>query len=938
MDVDAGVDAMKNYDDLLDEKLNVSVTSFMPCKNSGLVNGLVVLYENNYKPISHPIVSYCMLSKKPYFTCCTYAADVECVSRHICSFIPVIIGSRLDKRIIKYLYPDEDPDSYDISNLYGTIYIDSSYCFSNLLTNRKELIHRVKRSSLPEVHELFIYDVDERGHKISMDNSGVITYRNRSGRDEVIPRFQPDDDSPFKLDGKFSIDDQHLMLHHIHEAFGRLYEYRINIDSLANKNIMSPVNILYKAIQYSRRNNSDVAKFMKFGMIEKFASLQISYQMHSKSRNGGVGSNFLHVDATKFNMAADTKRKADEDGDFVAKRQKLDNDPEDMEKIAKQSKNNKKKTYSRASSTIHESFNFKKIQPNQLGAISRTWYRHVVRPIPKNVPNIPIDTEFFICMAEKSMSIDSPNRWMVLLDDIYISNHLHNAKYMDINSLLLNCLAAGYFVQVDPDCELVRECCVVMVNGGLLTRFVLAANIDCEKLFFYIKSLHPFVEVYTTMRFMMLNLTDGIPFRRLSLGDQCSVFVSPLELMTSMKRFRNLENLNVLGPNCPDDIKNMLAYVTPSKLMSIVYFRNRFDNSKTLKFFPLTTENTCAFIDHIRCGKTQLYDPKESLIGANVIFSSNPQLTGDGYIISDQLASSVNICKRYCIEFQTNLDETNFIWPKTSIAKRTRNIYSSLGTTVIARKILVFEMIKFGSRLKYKIFPQIRLKIHEKNLSNHQVWAYRVEYWDDNCESFNENFNLSVICTTTNCRKKEKAVNVSVIAGFSDNNFDFKLSEMCGQKGIAVRQNTERFQRMFKLPSRPDVVSSVFSIVGRSPLIQLKCVARNSVSNSNILYGQYKYGILKNITSSVCSYNPMRIDWSLGKVLAFNNCCRTLYKIQQDSMRDTEKGKILPVNAHRALALMGIIKCSVHFTDTFDNNLRSLVHVTRKDFELMKKK
>lgn len=1014
--MDAAEEAMNNYDALMDELSNDIVESFMPCRYSGLQNGIRILYRSNYDSNNHPVVFYCSLMKKPYFTCCTYKANVECVARHVCSFLPVIIGSKLDRKIVKHLYPTSEYDKCDISDLYGTIYIDSPYCFSNLLTNRKELIHRIKRNCLPEVYELFIYDQDERGHKLSMDNSGVIVYRNRSGKDEVISQFNSKTSQRFKLEGNFSIDERHLMLHHIHEAFNRLYEHRINIDSLCNKNIMSPVNILHKAIQYSRRNDTDVAKFMKFGMIEKFASLQISYQTHNNSRNNAITSNYK-VDAAKFNMTTPAVKRNIPDNNESVKRLKSSHEttsifqfpttkPPTHDTTINQStsfpspqymalisplpehftttisppttpqyitpttpehlttpqyitpasplpeylttvspvphtkvKDATKKKKGSKSLTVHESFNFKKIQPNQLGAISRTWYRHVVRPIPKNVPNIPIDTEFFLCMAEKSMSIDSPNRWMVLLDDIFISNHLYGARYMDINTLLVTCHYGGYFVLLDEDIELIpKDCIVVMVNGGLLTRFVLAANVDNEKLFFYLKTLNPFIEVYMTQSFLMLNQTDGIPFRRISVGNQV-VFVSPLELMTSMRRFRSLQYLDVLGPNCPPEIKDMIAYVTPSKLMSIVYFRNRFDNINGVKFFPLMTENTCAFIDNIANENHNLYNKEQSIIKANVLYSSNPQLTGDGYIMSDQIKSCVKICKRYSIEFTTNLDKTNFIWPQEDIRQRTRNIYNSFGM-VIARRILVMNIIKFGTRLSYKIFPQIRLKIHEKNIGKGQVWAYRIEYWDDNCESFDDNFQLSVISTTTNCRRKEKIVHVAVIASFNDYNFDFKLSEMCGQKGIAVRQDTSRFQQIHKLPSKPDVVSSIFSVIGRSPLIQLKCLAAHlklpydkEPYTPRILYGSHNYGILKNITSSVNSYNPMRIDWSLGKVLVFNNCCRALYRIQQDSVCDHEKGKVLTTDAHRAMALMGIIKCCVRFEDEFGNHLNTMLHLRRQQYD-----
>lgn len=958
---EAGKDMMDNYNLLMDENKNEFVESFLPCKNSGLINNLQILYESKHRHLSHPVISYCSLSRKPYFTCVTYRPSVVCVSRHVCSFIPVIIGSELDRKIIDFLYPGQKYDDKVIQHLYGMIFIDSAYYFSNLLTNRKELMHRVKRSNLPEVYELFIYDIDERGHKISMDSTGTITYRNRSGRDEIIPCFDKTKDL-FMLDGTFLTKREYLMLHHMHEAFWRLSEDHVDIDSLANKNIMSPINILQKAIQYSRRNNTDVAKFMKAGMLEKFASLQISYRPptnthnhHSRAKTG------VNVDPAKFNMSTSLFATMDEStpsdnvetstdttnvgATIVANGGKRKFEAETT--VTSALKKNKKKNSKTQMSTSHASFNFKKIQSNQLGTISNTWYRNVVRPIPTNVPRVPIETEFFLCMAEKSMSIDSPNRWMILLDNIFISNQLRNSTLTDINTILETCLYAGFFVQLDRMESVPSDCCVVMVNGGLLTCFAIAANVDMEKLFWYVKSLNPFVEVYTSKRFFMLNLTDGIAFLRINVepspGVKQFVHISPLELLTCMKKFRSIRHLAVLGPNCPKDIKDMISYVTPSKLMSIVNLRNRLNNVDCLPLFPLTTDNTCAYIDTIECDieKKSLYNPIQSFItNTSVMYSSNPQLTLDGYILSDRISSEVKLCKRFSVDFTTDMAKTNIYWPgpEETLEKRTINIYGFMGN-VVSRRILVLTIVKYGARLKYKSFPQIRLKIIEKNLSHGIIWSYRIEYWDDTCESLDPNFDLSVICTTTNCRRHEKTVVISVMAHYRDTNFDFKLGEMCGQKGIIVRQDTGRFQRIHNLPSRPHIVSSIFSVIGRSPIIQLKCLVRDNLMTPKpnmIIYGKYFFGVLKNIPASVASANPMRIDWALAKTIIFNNCSRSLYELQQEALAKLCKGQILPLETRQKFSIVGTIKCNIHIYDQFNNKTNSLFHVKRGDFEILK--
>ncbi|AMB48645.1 LEF8-like protein [Glossina pallidipes salivary gland hypertrophy virus] len=882
----------------------------------------------------------------PYFTCITYKENIECKSTHVCNVFPVFIGSKLDEEIVKIYFKNQlgsSKEEFDkcINDLYGIVYNNSPQYFSNIFTNRKEFIHMIidrnneNNKQQPTVTttiasatvadtnrlcELYVYDVDDRGHRFNLNmDATTLIYRNNYGIEMNVSSEKFND---FIKKSKFHISKKHLNFQLMGESFRRFLNLNIDIDSLANKNILSIINTLQRLLQYARRCPEQCVQIMRYGSIEKFASMNINYQTTSSSSSSSSGAPSVPVNSSTSTSQSQTTTNN--------KRKLLKDEP-------------KKKSISNNMALKKMSFSMKRLQPNQIGCMRHVWDKCIVRPIPSNVSNIPIDTEFFICLAEKSMRIDAPNRWMTLMPNVCISNHLLTQKYAadNLNSLLTKLLDSNVIIPAETIVQ--PTDIMIAVNGGLATTYILnTKKFTSYDLFIICKQMQPFSEIYINNNICMINILDGIPFiciksdqilkyisSSLSTYSQKYMFISPLELkMPLFVKYLRPQLYNMLfGPNCPSTLQEYFPYITSSKLMSIVYLRNRFFLAESsLKYFDLTIENSCVYIDNVKRHNDNDNDilDNEAFIKLNTIFSSNPQITGDGYILSDDIKVNTIIIQRCRFEFDMLYGEDNitfFTKQNTSL-----QLYDAYGQCL--RKYYHIMQIQRMSgthkRLKCKFYPQVKLYMTETQTTNGYIYNLYKYYDERHFLNSIDQLDISVTATTVLNRRRIKKVYLTVLTKLHQPNcFDgLKVSEQCGQKGLVIQQNTDNFKQIHNLPKKPDICASIFSGVGRVPLIMFKNMSSNQnkgVDQKKILNAHYPFAILKNISSNMCSYGRMRVDLGLCKIMAVNNCNKTLYQLQQDTYSKEERGSFLPTKNLNALGVLGLIKSNVIFFDEFNN-------------------
>lgn len=569
------------------------------------------------------------------------------------------------------------------------------------------------------------------------------------------------------------------------------------------------------------------------------------------------------------------------------------------------------------------SFNYRKLQPNQILKVSRESSIHnmeriVVRPIPKNVSkaSIPKNTEYFLCMAEKSIAIDSPNRWLLLLPNVMVSNTI-NVTCFTLNHLL-DYLYARRIIDktVSYGRDVGSQECLVLVNGGLLTYYSLASDFDT--LLIHTKQCNPYIEIFKTDEFVMFNLTLGIPFIPFTYKGY-DMLISPLELNTIFLSHKVSLNSMLFGPNCSPDSIEMAQYATLNKMMVATnYFKNRFTSNISANYFEYTAENMCAYIDE----NNKNFNKNNSMMNFDIVFSSHPQITADSYVLSRDINcnSDIYMRSRLDLDIQTNM---NIFFNKNITSDDYIADYDR-GGNIIKKYICVAKIQKIKEPLRYRIFPQTKLFMNSVKTSNgHDHYLYK--YFDERYHLENKfDVALSIVCDDD---KKRKKFYIDVVTRVKVDFYDgFKISDQCSQKGLVVRQDLSRH------PMKPQLIGSIFSIIGRSPIIELKMIAKNKLvfpKMPNVLYGNYSFAVLKNISAVMKSFSPLKIDIYSVKILSTNGLHYTTFQLLQDAFGVLNRGKFLPAENQMAVGLLSNLKIAIEYTDAEQNSYMEMSFLRR---------
>lgn len=929
------------------------VASFMPCERAAIRRKYTTLYAYNYTECPHRILETCKLQRIPYFTCIEYRANVECVERHVCDIFPVHIGLRLDRQIYAFLYGDDELNSPAVQrtmyDLYGTIFVVSPQYFSNIFTNRKEIIHSSRDSD--KLYNIYMYDVHDRGHRIWMtaDANKTCIFRNSNGQEHVIETSQSFRDF---IDGiEYEVDiRRHMNFERMFEAFAR-YQPINDIDDLSNKNILCCVNLLQRGLKYAQRNPLEVAKIFRFGSLDKFASRNITYHQHDNNSGGAIGvaaknkNNILATDTADLPLPPSAKRNKTEAGGGSG-----GGGIGDYTNLAQ---------------------NYKTLSPTNLIHSIESYDRHIKRPVPKNVHTIPTGTEFFICLADTQLNVNSPHKWLRLLPNVILTNHLNISLCPGgVTSLnhLLDILVKNRLIQcADTDADNLSSLRLLLVNGGLPTRYVIAPDIDNVDFFFVCKTLCPLVECILADTYIVLSLSYGVPMRPVSMyivrefwsessrfrpadigNDEASViYLSPLDMKNAfLQPLRQYLYGNLLGGGCPENMRKYFKYSIPAKVHSVYTFNNRFvSNAAAVPYYDLTSENSFVYLNSVyRCEedgtRTELLDRDQSTLSLKTIYSSDPHLTCDGYILSDRIKMDTLLKQKCRFEFELHTKTDKLMWCKDlpSFANTTNGqirVYDAYNNC-IKTYYQIFTLVRYSKLcLRYKLFNQAKISLFCHPFAD--GWIYRLyKYYDE--EAFikpDASYEMSVVLTTPVDRKLVKNVSIMICTSCRqpEQYSGQKLYEICGQKGLCVRQSTQRFQDYYRLPQAPDLVVSLFSAIGRTPIMTLKTMLENLTPDEQalrerILCGDCEYVVLKNVSSLFCSYGNMRVDISLVKIFLANNLNQTIYLLQQD---EKNCGRVLPKSFCDSLGMYGLIKVNFIMCDEFGKEYNVFVNTFKEN-------
>lgn len=955
---------------------NHLVASFMPCDHSAIRRHYTTMFAFNYTECHHRILETCKLQRIPYFTCIEYKADVECVERHVCDIFPVHIGMNLDRDIYRFLFGEDELNLPGVQrtmyDLYGTIYVVSPQYFSNIFTNRKEIIHSSR--DVDKLFNIYMYDIYDRGHRIWLTSDAQkCIFRNSNGIEHVIENTPSFAEFIAKLDYEVEVG-AHLDFTRMHDAFVR-YRTINDIDDLTNKNVLCCINLLQRGLKYAQRNPADVCRIFRFGSLDKFASRNITYQSHESKTS--INSNAVVLSTVplgddKLSSVTSSACAASASCGGSRKRPRPSNisttQAEQQKTQMVNMMNSNAAGPANSSDFTNLAQNYKTLSPTNLVHSIDSYDRHIKRPVPKNVHTIPTGTEFFICLADTQLNVNSPHKWLRLLPNVILTNHLnirHCPGVNNLNDLLSRLVHDGIIALATESTSTTVLHRMLLVNGGLSTRYNVSDDVNNVDFFFVCKSLCPFVECVLADTYIVLSLTYGVPMRPVSMhivrefwprtssfrprsieSDDGVIYLSPLDLKNAfLATIRQFLYGNLLGGGCPENMRKYFKYSIPAKVHSVYTFNNRFiSNVTAVPYYDLTCENSFIFMNsvyrqHPDGGRQELLDRDTSTLNLRTIYSSDPHLTCDGYILSDSVKMDTLLKQKCRFEFELHTKTDKLVWSsdlptfdQTSRGQlRVFDSYNNCTKTYY----LIFTLVRYSKIcLRYKLFNQAKISLFCNPFND--GWIYRLyKYYDE--EAFiapDARYEMSVIFTTPVDRKLVKNVSIMITTScqqperFSGQ----KVYDICGQKGLCIQQSTDRFMTYYNLPEKPDLVVSLFSAIGRTPIMTLRTMLDNLSEEERglqqkILYGECEYVLLKNISSLFCSYGNMRVDISLVKIFLANNLNLTIYLLQQD---EKNSGCVLPKSFCDSLGMYGLIKVNFIMYDEFGNEYDVFVNTFRQ--------
>ncbi len=827
---------LERYNEMMDF---ISQTfNFMICEKSAIRAKTSIVFSQGCDDYNcYNFVDLATTNKCNYMSCVTDRSG-----SHICDFYPVMIGSNLDIFLVKN-YGNFN-DYIPIKKITGYYIINGSLAiFPFLLTNRKDLIHIGNKVY---DQKIFIYNKDNMGYKIYVNENTNLVYRNEKGVEINIYSKKESCNLGIKhkkiqIDNYY-INDEHLDINNMKFAFHLLSKFMINIDSFHNKLILSPSNILHLASIISKKRGEEVAMYLRQGNLSKFDSLKLDYV---KERN-----------------------------------------------------------------SFGNSFEYRMVQPNSIGR--KYLDRVVIRLIATNVSNKVItDAEHYICIIEKNISIDSFNKVLNLLPNVKISDHLSYLEN-DLDLILDELVLENYIVPIDYD-KLSDNDIYILLNGGLMSPYKL--NTPVLELYHHIKNINEMIEVLYMDKWIMINQTNGLPFIKVR-----NIFTTPLELKNIYPHIHLSNELEIFGYNTKQE-STFLKYSNITKCIAgMNYHKTRLSNDQVQKYYGYTTETILTYIND------EKFDDNLENLQANIIFSTHPQISGDGYIVNKNFNINTNLIVRMRLEIDVYLDTIvtcNPINKDSFLVER-----DDLGN-VIAKTACVMKLTTNSELLPFKIFHQNKFS-ESRSISNKESNIFK-RFEESEC--LRDDVEFKIICLekfdkkTSNKRRIVYEMALFQTVPFYDG---LKFSDICSQKGLATQQDLSRYKNV--LGREPDVVTSLFTVLSRASIPQIKAIAskRKSLKDvrvpgsggqrlNRILYSPYNLDILKNTSLGMLNKSGVNYDLYTNKVMMTNNLSFTLYGLAQRAFNRKEYMKFLPDENFFALNTFNILKTAFEFQDLNNN-------------------
>lgn len=570
----------------------------------------------------------------------------------------------------------------------------------------------------------------------------------------------------------------------------------------------------------------------------------------------------------------------------------------------------------------------------------RDCFSQVLRPSPHNISTniIPEKYNGFLCLLERGINIDSFNKHYTLISDVAIYTFTMQKKknYMLLTECLDYLLEKNFLIQSSSNGDGV----LILINGGLPTKYCKHPDITFDFFFYTVKQLNPCIEViyHNSQKYILLNHFQGVPFKeQCYTNEQQQQFaLSPQELHESaiskyftINTFFGNAQINKLSENIENFKINKL-------LFGVNYMKNKIESIHYAPYSIFTRENTMFFHEN--------YGDDNDTLKVNTCFVAEPFCTQDGFILNSKQIKVLFI-RRYTLDLYFTQNMKLLLNNNNNNTQQHGNFNKTMNNFYIG-EIQTFNnnLDLYNDNLKILKTPKITIQTFNmgNNCYSHQLYID----FNDKCIIEGDYFYATVqtyLYVGNNMKKKISINNVAankyplklsieVLFQHVNDKYDgLKLCNYSCQKGIANVDLSidEKLPQLAK--QNVEVVASVFSILGRSPITQINEMSENCQSTAAAaaaapLIGKTSMEILKNVSSDHKNMASLRFDNLTINVVQVNDCYRATYcELQKAIQNEKEQKQFLPKLHREKTQLFLTTGKNIEFKSLADNTTYNLL-------------
>lgn len=777
---------------------------FNICKDAPMLDpGSIIFFpENARKFDGHELLQKCFYRKTMYNACLTFP---KYKNHHICEHFPIMLGSDLDYRFLKHV---SISPANSITIMRGTFFSGTTaYRIPILMANNRELPHTIGDT---ETVQLFYYGRNGNSVQIKADVKNNLHFRTHQGQDFVNDLSQYTNDEIFS--NAETMQHFHMQPLNIVHAMREYSKLHTDIDNLSNKIIVNHVNLLHK---YLTRTLTIVTQLYTRAECNSYNNNDGGLQCgdeEQKRREKGLNTRLAQL--IKILRSGDWFK-------FVSKRSKFND------------------IYAMSDRSSHSNRESQVARPE--------FFSNVLRAKPTShgadAKSIPLQTEFFLDIIFARSSISSFMREYSLTSNV----HIVNATDPKIRwHILFNYLLAEDYITRTPVGK------QIIVHSFHPTIYYVANNEKFVMMYKFLKQTNGLkCEIIYTENFVFIGMYQSQPLRNIGQN----VYISAAEIQQHHRYLYTKYYDLLFGPQSflvksdqdarIDNFSPLQRFSVGTNYLSTAVGVNKFENINSTILSDTLVQNV-----FYQYNASEYTDQQKQTLNFRMLYVSDPRISLDAYLMTDQMArrQTIDFQYRYRFSFVFKGIHCNVhAEPVVRVQKWSAFLYCHLFTI----NTLFYPISHFSNSSSLVV----ETVDNTKCFYEYKVYLYITD-WEliklyhenkDRGEGLDLNIDFS-----QNCSSKKTWILDSHLHTRQQMSTGHKISDCTGQKGLILKMNNDSVP--YGCNKKYACYGSITSLIGRNAAASLRSAYFNNNRSTLIPIFNYLPAFFKSGEMKACNY------------------------------------------------------------------------------------